>query len=49
MGGSSNLVYPEVPLHTEKEKKNHFKTLVHFPEEKGWAGQKGRPTHWRTD
>lgn len=49
MGGSSNLVYPEVPLHTEKEIKNHFKTLVHFPEEKGRAGQKGWPTHWRTD
>lgn len=42
-GGSSNLVYPEVPL-----QENHSKTLVHFPGEKGW-GRLEEVICWQTD
>lgn len=36
MGGSSNLVYPEVPL-----QQNHSKTSVHFPRERSWCSPEG--------
>lgn len=43
MGGSSNLVYPEVPL-----QQNHSKTSVHFPGERGWGRPEG-VVLWQTD
>lgn len=45
MGGSSNLVYPEVPL-----QQNRAKTSVHFPGEGGWGRPEGvvrRQTDWK--
>lgn len=43
MGGSSNLVYPEVPL-----QQNRSKTSVHFPGEWGWSWPEG-VVRWQTD
>lgn len=43
MGGSSNLVYPEVLL-----QKNSFKTSVHFPGERSWGWPVG-VAWWQTD